>query len=144
MALSEEEQRLLAQMEAALAADDPKLANTLRGVTRGRVQRRRAALAGVGFVAGVALLIVGMQSHWMVSVLGFVIMFIAAVVGIHAWQAPRPAQGDDSPRPARTPSGRTRQPTDPGPRSGSSKQELDKNFMDKMEERWRRRQDEGL
>ena len=31
MALSEKEQELLAQMEAALAADDPRLANTLRG-----------------------------------------------------------------------------------------------------------------
>src|SRR5215218_6975566 len=31
MALSDEEQRLLEQMEAALAAEDPKLVNTLRG-----------------------------------------------------------------------------------------------------------------
>lgn len=33
MALSDEEQRLLDQMEAALAAEDPKLANTLRGTS---------------------------------------------------------------------------------------------------------------
>ena len=31
MALSEEEQRLLEQMEAALAAEDPKLVNAMRG-----------------------------------------------------------------------------------------------------------------
>ena len=33
MALSEKEQELLAQMEAALTAEDPKLASTLRGKT---------------------------------------------------------------------------------------------------------------
>jgi Protein of unknown function (DUF3040) len=31
VALSDEEQRLLEQMEAALAAEDPKLVNALRG-----------------------------------------------------------------------------------------------------------------
>ena len=46
MALSDEEQRLLEQMEAALAAEDPKLVNTLRGTGARRVHRRRAALAG--------------------------------------------------------------------------------------------------
>ena len=52
MALSDEEQRLLEQMEAALAAEDPKLVNALRGTSVRRVHRRRAALAGVGFFAG--------------------------------------------------------------------------------------------
>lgn len=42
MALSEEEQQLLAQMEAALAADDPKLADMLRGTGTRKVHRRRA------------------------------------------------------------------------------------------------------
>ena len=57
MALSDEEQRLLEQMEAALAAEDPKLVNALRGTSVRRVHRRRAALAGVGFFAGLGLLI---------------------------------------------------------------------------------------
>ena len=60
MALSEEEQRLLEQMEAALAAEDPKLVNTLRGTGVRKVHRRRAAVAGVGFFVGLALLIAGM------------------------------------------------------------------------------------
>jgi hypothetical protein len=59
MALSDEEQRLLEQMEAALAAEDPKLVNTLRGTGARRVHRRRAALAGVAFLIGLAVVIVG-------------------------------------------------------------------------------------
>ncbi len=85
MALSEDEQRLLEQMEAALAAEDPKLANTLRGTTR-RWHRRRAVLAGIGFIAGITCLIAGMQVHPAVSVIGFVIMLAATVVGVSAWQ----------------------------------------------------------
>lgn len=141
MALSEEEQRLLAQMEAALAAEDPKLASTLRGTTRGRLQRRRAAVAGVGFFAGLALLLAGMQSHWVVSVFGFILMFVAAIVAISAWKAPSPSPEGDAPDHARTASARPGQ-TRPAPRPGD-KNVGDKNFMDKMEERWRRRQDEG-
>ena len=86
MALSDEEQRLLEQMEAALAAEDPKLVNTLRGTGVRRIHRRRAAIAGVGFFAGLALLIAGMSTHLFLSVVGFVIMVAAAVTAIYSWQ----------------------------------------------------------
>ena len=137
MALSEEEQRMLAQLEAALAADDPKLASTLRGTTRGRLQRRRTAVAGIGFFIGLGLLLIGMQSHWLVSVLGFVVMFAAAVVAVTAWRAPSPSPEGDAPDHA--PAGT--HPQQPG---RSDQRSSDKNFMDKIEERWRRRQDEGF
>ena len=86
MALSDEEQRLLEQMEAALAAEDPKLENALRGTGSRRVHRRRAALAGVGFFAGLGLLIAGISTNPFLSVLGFVIMVAAAVTAIYSWQ----------------------------------------------------------
>ena len=41
MPLSEEELRLLEQMERALVAEDPKLASTLRGTKVRQHQRRR-------------------------------------------------------------------------------------------------------
>ena len=130
MALSDEEQRLLEQMEAALAAEDPKLVNTLRGTGARRVHRRRAALAGVGFLAGLALLIVGISTQLFLSVLGFVIMVISAVTAIYSWQhvssGPDPGRGGDR---AKTPQGS--RPSD------------GQGFMDKMEERWRRRRDES-
>ena len=86
VALSDEEQRLLEQMEAALAAEDPKLVNALRGTGVRRVHRRRAALAGVGFFAGLGLLIAGISVTPVLSVLGFMIMVAAAVTAIYSWQ----------------------------------------------------------
>ncbi|MGB7964141.1 MAG: DUF3040 domain-containing protein [Propionicimonas sp.] len=127
MALSEDEQRLLEQMEAALAAEDPKLANTLRGTTTRRLHRRRAALAGLVFLVGIAALLGGMEIHPIVSVAGFLIMLVATVVAVSSWQH----VGVD-------PDGQ-RAPHSSGP---GGKPERD--FMDKMEERWRKRQDEGF
>ncbi len=121
MALSAEEQRLLKQMEAALAAEDPKLANTLRGTTTRRLHRRRAAIAGVAFLLGVVALIGGMEVSPALSVVGFVIMLAATVIAVTSWRH----VGDAASRPA------ARSP------------QSEKAFMDKMEERWRRRQDEG-
>ncbi len=122
MALSAEEQRLLNQMEAALAAEDPKLANALRGTTTRRLHRRRAAIAGVGFLIGIGCLIGGMEVSPALSVVGFVIMLIASVIAVTSWRH----VGEVS----------SSRPTARSPQS-------EKAFMDKMEERWRKRQDEG-
>lgn len=124
MALSQEEQRLLDQMEAALAAEDPHLASTLRGTTRRKLHRRQAALAGVGFVLGIAALVVGMQFHPAVSVGGFVIMLASAILAVSAWKH----VSEDSAEEASD---------DPRPQQSSAQ------FMDKLEERWRRRMGEG-
>lgn len=122
MALSEDEQRLLSQLEEALAAEDPKLASTLRGTTTRRLHRRRAALAGVGFLIGIGCLIGGMQLNPALSIVGFVIMLAATVVAIASWRH----VGETA----------AAHPSSHSPQS-------EKAFMDKMEERWRRRQDEG-
>lgn len=128
MALSEEERRLLEQMEAALAAEDPKLASALRGTSNRKLHRRRAAVAGLGFVIGVVALVAGVEIHPALSVAGFVLMLIATIVGLTSWQHVGNAGG--GPRPANL-----------NPKSPTGG---DTAFMDKMEERWRRRQDEGL
>jgi hypothetical protein len=130
VALSDEEQRLLEQMEAALAAEDPKLVNALRGTGMRRVHRRRAALAGVGFFAGLALLIAGMSTELFLSVVGFVLMVAAAVTAIYSWQ--HVGAGPDHGRAMAMP--KAPQPSGSGDGQG---------FMDKMEERWRRRRDES-
>lgn len=122
MALSEEEQRLLEQMEAALAAEDPRLANALRG-SQGRWYRRRVVASVVVFIVGVAVLIVGMELHPLVSVLGFVIMLAAAVSGVTSWQGPGSAESAQG-------AGK--------PGSGS-----ESDFMGRLEERWRRGDDDS-
>jgi hypothetical protein len=87
MALSEEEQRLLEQMEAALEAEDPRLADALRGSQRGWY-RRRVVISAVVFALGITVLVAGMEVHPLVSVLGFLIMLAATVVGVTAWRQP--------------------------------------------------------
>ncbi len=130
MALSEQERKLLEQLEASLMAEDPKLADTLSGSSTIRIHRRRAAIAGLGFVVGVVVLLVGVQVHPAVSVLGFLLMLGAALIGINSWRRVEYDGGQPS---RRGPS---------GPRPGPSNSSQD--FMDKLEERWRRRQQGDL
>ena len=122
MALSEQERKLLEQLEASLMADDPKLADRLSGTAEVRVHRRRAALAGLGFVVGIVVLLAGVQVHPAISIVGFLIMLGAALLGINS----RQRVGDDGAQPAKPASPKNTPPTS--------------DFMDKLEERWRRRE----
>src|SRR3954447_22123131 len=96
--LSEEELRLLEQMEQALAQEDPKFVSTLRGSSLERVAKLRSIAAGIVFVAGVALLMGGaMAANTVLGVVGFVVMLASATYGLAAWrgrhapaQPPRP------------------------------------------------------
>lgn len=120
MALSEEEQRLLAQLEASLAADDPKLAQTLGShATPRQIHGRRATLSGLLFLVGLILLVVGLQTLWLLSVAGFLAMFIATIVALGSW----------------------RKATDPSVQPGHTPRSSSEPFMGRMEDRWRRRQD---
>lgn len=123
MALSEQERKLLEQLEASLMAEDPKLADRLSGTAEIRVHRRRAALAGLGFVVGLVVLFAGVQVHPAMSIAGFLVMLAAALLGINSWQR----VGDDGGQPAN--------PATP-PKSNPPTSD----FMNKLEERWRRRE----
>jgi hypothetical protein len=123
MALSEKEQRLLEQMEAALEAEDPRLANALRGSQR-RWYRSRVVIAFVAFALGVTTLVVGMEVHPLVSVLGFVIMLVATVVGLTAWQLPGG-------------------PADVGPGDGPGGRS-ESDILGRLDERWRRGDDDAV
>jgi hypothetical protein len=84
--LSEHEQNSLRQLAQALAAEDPKLADTLRGTSRRFIHRRVAALAGLGFIVGLAALIGGMEVGWIVSVLGFIAMLASTIIALLSWR----------------------------------------------------------
>ena len=78
MALSEREEKLLAQMEKALLVDDPKLVSTLTGAPT-KSSRRNLGMAVALFFAGFAVLFGGLFSKTPpISWIGFVI----ALVGI--------------------------------------------------------------
>ena len=149
MPLSEEELRLLEQMERALVEEDPKFASTLRGTSIRRSARRRALLAGVGLAIGIAVLMTGaITNNIVVGVLGFAMMLGSATVGLAALRGQQhaPASAPEQGAPGggftvveggRKPKGRkargARAPRGGGRSEGS--------FMQRMENRWRRRRD---
>jgi hypothetical protein len=127
--LSEHEQRLLEQMERALYAEDPKFASALRGTDLRSHYRRRALQAAVGFVLGLVLLMTGVISKIvLVSVLGFVLMLATAVFAVSSWRR-IPGAGDTT-----TPAAR--------PASKGKRKTTRRGFVERFEERWRRRRDE--
>src|SRR5689334_1403303 len=72
-------------MERALVQEDPKLASTLRGTNLRRAAQRRAILAGLCFVVGIAVLMTGAIGRiTLVGVLGFLVMLASATVGLAA------------------------------------------------------------
>lgn len=85
MGLSRDEQRLLKEMEAALTAEDPALEVRRRTTDRRPVRWVRVLGAAVAFLAGLALLVVGMSTTVALSVAGYVVMIVAAVAGISSW-----------------------------------------------------------
>ncbi len=153
MPLSEEELRLLEQMERALVQEDPKLASTMRGTALRQSARRRAIMAGIGFAIGVAVLIAGAWlSLTVLGILGFVIMLGSATIALSALRGGTTASAADE-QSGTEPEGkggftlieggRTRRSprkskSAKAPRSGGSSG----SFMERMEERWRRRRDD--
>ena len=81
MPLSEHEQRLFEQIERSLS-EDPKFASAVRQSDPKFHARRRLILAGVGIVAGLALLVYGTINNPILGVLGFVVMLAAAAFGM--------------------------------------------------------------
>jgi hypothetical protein len=143
--LSEEELRLLEQMERALVEEDPKLASTLRGTSFQRAARRRMVLGGAILLAGIGLLVVAVLLdlsaviQTVVGVLGFVVMLGGAILALTSARSPR------------SPSGKVRASgrsgfgvVDGGRPHRPSRQRSGGHFMERMEERWRRRRERGF
>jgi Protein of unknown function (DUF3040) len=134
--LSEEEQRLLEQMEQALVAEDPKFASALRGSALVARSRRHAIVAVLGFLVGVAGLMIGaIATLTVVAVVGFVLMLVSAYVFVTAWR--RVQQGGDD-------SSASPEPAQGEPPSSSRRTRHTGSFIERMEERWRRRREDGF
>jgi Flp pilus assembly protein TadB len=119
MALSPEEQRVLDQLSATLAAEDPKLAHTLGSAKPRRAPAGRKVLSVIGILCGIALLVVGVNATMVwVSVIGFLLMFGSVALLLLAKSAPAPSAEFIA----------QNHPSSSG-------------FMDRMEDRWNRRQE---
>ena len=134
MPLSEHEQRMLEQIEKALYAEDPKFAHSVRARDPRVHYRRRVILAVIGFLLGVGLLVAGIIIKYIpMGVAGFLVMLTCAMWALTSWRhmtglGPRGA-------PATTPKRRSRR------RSRGQSQPTGQGFMERLEERWRRRQE---
>ena len=155
MPLSEEELRLLEQMERALAAEDPKFVSALQGRTLRRVARLRTIAAGVVFIGGIALLMGGAvsQMYWL-AIIGFLVMLASAMTGLAAWRGHRIAEE----RPAAPPADGLFDFDDhphrfevlEGGRAGKTKRPRRQprarrqgTFMQRLEQRWQHRREQG-
>lgn len=133
MPLSEHERRLLDQMEKALYAEDPKFAENLRKPHRVQIDRMRTFLGVVGIVVGVGILVAGVATAWpIVGVLGFLAMLAGGLMTYGAVTSREGGSGEG--------------PTDRPQKSSISAHKAGHvgpgGFMDRMEERWRRRRDD--
>ncbi|MBA0050319.1 DUF3040 domain-containing protein [Streptomyces sp. AJS327] len=138
MPLSEHEQRMLEQMERALYAEDPKFATALEGSELRRYTRKRLYQAAAGFLVGITLLMAGMvaQQIW-VSVVGFLVMLGCAVLAVTGWRKVPKAgeqQTEGGSGESGGGSGDTRARRQSRPR---------RSMMNRIEDRWQRRRDEG-
>ena len=82
MPLSDHEQKMLEQMEQALAAEDPKFASQMQGAGLASLQRRRWLVGAVGVLVGLGLVIVGVNTSMWVGALGFAVMVASAVYAV--------------------------------------------------------------
>jgi Protein of unknown function (DUF3040) len=134
MPLSEHEQRMLEQIEKALYAEDPKFAHSVRARDPRVHYRRRVILAIIGFLLGVGLLVAGVIIKYIpMGVAGFLVMLTCAMWALTSWRhmtglGPRGAPAEPRQRQRKRRRRGRGQPTDQG-------------FMERLEERWRRRQE---
>jgi len=132
--LSEEEQRQFEQLERALAAEDPKFVSAMRGTNVRLYYKRRAVLAGVGFVLGIGILMAGaIIPNTIIGVIGFVVMVACLYIAALSMKRISNA-GDEDDLP----------PPPPASKRSRTRHESSGSFMERMEDRWRRRRDEDL
>ncbi|MGH9024609.1 MAG: DUF3040 domain-containing protein [Acidimicrobiia bacterium] len=80
MPLSEDEQRILEEIEARIKESDPALADHISESTLYRHAWRNIKWAVVGFVAGLALLVFTFTRVLLLGVVGFLVMLVCLLV----------------------------------------------------------------
>ena len=122
MPLSEQEQRLLDEMERGLYHNDADFVAHVGG-RRGRPNYRAIVIGVLIAIAGVGALIAGVAIQMLVlGIGGFVLMFAGVMVAI------APSKRSAAPEEL---------PTTSAPKTGGSKQ----GFMDRLNQRWDDRQE---
>jgi hypothetical protein len=124
MPLSEQEQRLLEEMERSLYHNDADFVATVSG-RRSRPNYTMVVVGVLVIVLGIAALAAGVITKLaVIGILGFAVMIVGALLIFSPRGTVAEAPTPGAPRPGRGPSGR--------PSSSS--------FMDRINERWEKRQ----
>jgi hypothetical protein len=125
--LSEHEQRQLEQIEQALYAEHPRLARVMRAKDPKVHYRRRVVQAAVGFLLGVGMLVAGivLKHSWLAGA-GVAVLVLSSIVVIVSYR-----------RMAGVLNRRKRRRE----RKAAAKSAASTGLMERLEERWRRRQE---
>ena len=133
MPLSEHEQRQLEQIEQALYADYPRFANAVRASDPRVHYKRRVTEAAFGFLLGVGMLLAGVVTKYIwIGVAGFVVMLACSMWALTSY---RHMTGVASGRGSARPRPRERRAHRRAHRAAGT------GMMERLEERWRRRQE---
>ncbi|MEO7123436.1 MAG: DUF3040 domain-containing protein [Lacisediminihabitans sp.] len=126
MPLSEQEQRLLEEMERSLYHNDADFVSTVS--SRGGKRNYTTIVIGILVgILGVAAIVTGVMTRLpIVGIAGFIVMFVGVLVAL---SAPKSSSDD----PTMEPSATHGAPTAPGAARP--------DFMQRMNERWEKRQD---
>jgi len=146
--LSEHEQRQLEQIEQALYREDPKFGRLVRSSDPRVHYKRKLAQAVIGIAVGAGLLAAGVVTHRVyLEAAGAVVALLALIWAVVSWRRHlarvRPVRAKPS---AKAVKGQARpgpgRPGGPGS-PGHAAQTRRARMMERMEERWRRRQEGG-
>jgi len=145
--LSEHEQRQLEQIEQALYSEDPKFGRLVRSSDPRVHYKRKLAQALVGIIAGAGLLAAGVVTrHVYLEAAGAALLLLSLVWAVISWRRHvariRSARAKASTKGitgAKGTKGSKGQVRSAGP--GRSGQTRRARMMERMEERWRRRQE---
>ncbi len=129
MPLSEHEQRQLEQIEQALYAEHPRLARAMRAKDPKVHYRRRVVFAAIGFILGVGAVVAGyfLKYNWLAAV-GFAIMIVSSIWAVASYRRMTGVVMRDRRK------GRDR-------RRAAKSAAANNGLMERIEERWRRRQE---
>jgi hypothetical protein len=134
--LSEHEQRQLEQIEQALYREDRRLGRMVRSSDPRVHYKRRVVQAASGFIVGAGMVAAGVVLPFVwLAVGGFVLMLLCGVWSLNSW---RHMAGAVLGVPGRSSAGKRR-----GGRKNRGKANRGA-MMERLDERWRRRQDGDL
>ena len=137
MPLSEHEQRQLEQIEQALYREDPKFGRLVRSSDPRVHYKRKLVQALIGVIVGAGLLAAGVVTHRLyLEAAGGAVMLLSLVWAVVSWR-----RHVARVRPAKPARAKTKTMEKPRSGAGRPAQSRRARMMERMEERWRRRQE---